>query len=245
MILAIQHEDGTGPGLIGERIATAGVTLDLRSPFRGDSLPPSLDGYEGLLVLGGTPGTYDVDLAPWLPHAGELLRGAVRDEVPTLGVCLGGQLLAAACGGEVAVAARPQVGLYGLHAHPAAADDPLFAGLPADAQAVQWHWDEITSLPPGAVPLLWDEDFPFQAFRLGPAAWGVQFHPEVLLDSARAWAKDESGRLVRLGVDVAAMLDRVEAAEPSLRTLWGGVTDRWIDLVRSHPTVPGASVSGP
>ncbi|WP_433252579.1 type 1 glutamine amidotransferase [Streptosporangium sp. CA-135522] len=240
MILAIQHEDGTGPGLVGERIAAAGVALDLRCPFQGDDLPSTLEGYEGLLVLGGTPGTYDVDIAPWLPHARDLLREAVRDQVPTLGVCLGGQLLAAACGGEVAVAARPQVGLYGLRAHPAAADDRLFAGFPADGQAVQWHWDEITSLPPGAVPLLWDADFPFQAYRLGPVAWGVQFHPEVLLDSARAWAKDESGKLARLGVDVAGMLCRIEAAEPALRALWGGVADRWIGVVGSHPAAPGA-----
>lgn len=232
VILAIQHEDGTGPGLIGDRVAAAGLELDLRRPFRGDPLPASLSGYAGLLVLGGTPGTYDVDIAPWLPLAQDLLREAVRDVLPTFGVCLGGQLLAAACGGEVRVAAEHQVGLYGLHAHPAAAADPLFAGFPADAKAVQWHWDEISVLPPGAVPLLWDAAFPHQAFRLGEAAWGVQFHPEVLLDAARAWAKDDSERL---GRDVTEMLAEIEEAEPALRTLWGGVADRWLEIVQNHP----------
>ncbi|WP_283135182.1 type 1 glutamine amidotransferase [Rhizohabitans arisaemae] len=232
MILAIQHEHGTDPGLVGERVQAAGITLDLRHPYRGDELPASLAGHRGLLVLGGTPGADDHDTAPWLPRVKELLREAVRDRIPTLGVCLGGQLLAAACGGAVAVAARPQVGLYGVRAYPAAADDPLFRGFPEDGQAVQWHWDEIVTLPPGAVPLLWDADFPHQAFRLGPVAWGLQFHPEVLSGAARVWARDESGELARLGVDVPAMLDRIGAAEPALRVLWGEVTDRWIGIVR-------------
>ncbi|WP_214326383.1 type 1 glutamine amidotransferase [Nonomuraea sediminis] len=233
MILAIQHEDGTGPDLIGSRIAAAGVPLDLRCPFRGDEVPASLEGYGGLLVLGGTPGTYDVEIAPWLPRVQELLREAVRTELPTLGVCLGGQLLAAACGGEVRVADRHQVGLFPLRAHPAVADDPLFGGLPAEAAAVQWHWDEISVLPPGAVPLLWDADFPHQAFRLGSSAWGVQFHPEVLLDSARAWAKDDSERL---GRDVSEMLAEIEAAEPALRAQWGALADRWIGVIRRTPS---------
>ncbi|MFF5208181.1 type 1 glutamine amidotransferase [Streptosporangium sp. NPDC000396] len=228
MILIVQHEDGTGPDLIGSRIEAAGVPFDLRCPFKGDELPATLDGYDGLLVLGGTPGAYDAHVASWLPHVQELLREAVRTELPTFGVCLGGQLLAAACGGAVRVAERHQVGLYGLRAYPAAADDPLFAGFPGSARAVQWHWDEISVLPPGAVPLLWDADFPNQAFRLGAVAWGVQFHPEVLLDSARAWAKDDSERL---GVDVPEMLRQIEQAEPALRELWGGVADRWIAIV--------------
>ncbi|MGW4470475.1 type 1 glutamine amidotransferase [Nonomuraea sp. NPDC004354] len=232
MILGIQHEHGTGPGLIGERIERAGHKLDLRHPYLGEPLPPDLSGHDGLVVLGGTPGTGDVGLAPWLPAVEALLREAVRDEVPVLGVCLGGQLLAQACGGTVTVAAAAQVGLFPLGAYPAADDDELFSGFPADGQAVQWHWDEIAELPPGAVPLLRDDAFPHQAFRLGRRAWGVQFHPEVLLASATEWASGESPQLAELGLDVPAMLGGVAAAEPALRDLWGGITDRWLALVR-------------
>ncbi|WP_055479658.1 type 1 glutamine amidotransferase [Sphaerimonospora mesophila] len=231
VILIVQHEDGAGPGLIGTRIAAAGVRPDLRQPWRGDPLPRSLEGIDGLLVLGGVPGVGDVDRAPWLPSVADLLRRAVRAEVPTLGVCLGGQLLAHACGGAVARASAPQIGLFPLTARPAAAQDALFAGLPDAAPAVQWHYDEITELPPGAVPLLCCPDFPNQAFRLGPAAWGVQFHPEVLVESVEPWARDDSGKLAELGLDVNTMLTEIAAAEPALRTIWGRMADRWIDLV--------------
>ncbi|MFD1933971.1 type 1 glutamine amidotransferase [Nonomuraea mangrovi] len=232
MILGIQHEHGTGPGLIGERIEEAGLKLDLRHPYQGEPLPADLSAHSGLIVLGGTPGAGDVALAPWLPAVEELLREAVRDEVPVLGVCLGGQLLATACGGTVTVAPAAQVGLHPLGPYPAASDDELFAGFPDDGRAVQWHWDEITTLPPGAVPLLRDGAFPHQAFRLGRRAWGVQFHPEVLLGSASEWASGDSPQLAALGLDVPAMLGRIAEAEPSLRALWGGITDRWLALVR-------------
>ncbi|MFC0866067.1 type 1 glutamine amidotransferase [Sphaerimonospora cavernae] len=234
VILAVQHEDGAGPGLIGTRIAAAEVKLDLRHPWQGDTLPRSLEGVDGFLVLGGIPGVDDVDLAPWLPAVADLLRQAVRDEIPTLGVCLGGQLLAHACGGTVAKAATPQIGLFPLTARPAAAQDALFTGLPDDACAIQWHYDAITELPPGAVPLLFCPDFPNQAYRLGPAAWGVQFHPEVLLESTERWARSGAGQLTELGMDASVMLAEIAAAEPALRELWGRIADRWIDLATRH-----------
>lgn len=234
VILAVQQEDTAGPGLIGTRIEAAGIELDLRHAWRGDALPASLTDYDGLLVLGGSPGVGDVDEAPWLPTVADLLRQAVRNEVPTLAVCLGGQLLAAACGGKVAVAAAPQIGLSPLIARPAAAQDPLFKDLPEDARAVQWHWDEITELPPGAVPLLYCPDFPNQAYRLGPVVWGVQFHPEALPDTARLWARNDSDKLAKLGLDMTAVLAEIAAAEPALRKLWGRTADRWIEVVKRH-----------
>jgi GMP synthase (glutamine-hydrolysing) len=232
-VLVIQHEDGTGPGLIGERLEAAGADVDLRHPWQGDALPDDLSGHDALLVLGGTPAAFD-DVA-WWPAVLKLLRGAVADEVPVLGICLGAQLLAVACGGTVARAGHPQIGLYELSAHPAAAADELFGGLPPGPVAVQWHWDEITALPPGAVPLLYCPDFPNQAYRLGARAWGVQFHPEVGAAEASKWAASDTASLEGLGLDVQAMLGVVEEAEPELLAIWAAWADRWIAVAGSGP----------
>ena len=88
--LVVQHEHGTGPGLLGEVLAESGVELDLRRPYLGDLLPADLTGYDGLVVLGGTPDPYDDVATPWLPAVRTLLADALDREVPTLGICLGG-----------------------------------------------------------------------------------------------------------------------------------------------------------
>src|SRR5262249_4530354 len=101
-VLVIEHEDGAGLGRMTGPLAAA-ARLDVRRPDRGDPLPDDLavTGHAGLIVLGGEMGAMDDDVAPWLPATRALLAQAVRIGLPALGVCLGGQLLAAACGGRV------------------------------------------------------------------------------------------------------------------------------------------------
>lgn len=224
-ILIVQHEDGTEPGLVGDRLAAAGADLDLRHPWQGDALPKDLSEHDALLVLGGSQGANDP--IAWWPEVFELLREAVQRDVPTLGICLGAQLLAVACGGEVRRAAGPEVGLCELTGTRAAADDPLFGTLPVMPRAVQWHWDEVTRLPEGAERLMQCPDFPNQAYRIGRRVWAVQFHPEVLIADAERWAAGD-----RLdGLDAAAILGGIEAADDELRRVWGPFAERWLALV--------------
>ncbi|WP_405996762.1 type 1 glutamine amidotransferase [Streptomyces sp. NBC_00829] len=115
-VLIVEHEDGTGPAQVGERLTQLGLVVEVCRPWAGGLLPPSLDPYDGLLVLGGSMGPYDEERAPWLPTVRELLRSAVAQDLPTLGICLGMELSPVACGppvacgGEVRHAARPEVG---------------------------------------------------------------------------------------------------------------------------------------
>ena len=105
-----------------------------------------------------------------------LLRRAVRDRIPTLGICLGAQLLATAHQGTVERAASgPEIGPALIAKRDAAESDPLFGPLPMLPDVLQWHQDEITELPLGAVLLAASSNYPVQAFRVGTAAWGVQF----------------------------------------------------------------------
>lgn len=224
-ILVVQHEDGTGPGLVGERLVALGAELDLRHPWAGQELPADLAEHDGLIVLGGAPAAYEA--VAWFPAVFELLREAVRRDVPTLGICLGAQLLAVACGGEVRRAARGEAGLCALELY--ANPDPLFGSVPRGVRSVQWHRDEVSVLPVGAVPLMsCAHGFPHQAFRMGSRVWAVQFHPEVLIDDVRLWAASDP--VDDLGIDVAAMLGEVAAAGDELRAVWGDFAERWYAL---------------
>ena len=132
-------------------------------------------------------GANDDDVAPWLPHERALLREAVSREIPTLGICLGGQLLAAANGGRVrASPEQAEIGAQLVAKRTAAATDPLFGPLPITPDVLQWHYDAITVLPAGAVHLASSPVCENQAFRLGRLAWGVQFHIETTPELVRA-----------------------------------------------------------
>src|SRR4051812_40539321 len=100
-LLVVQLDPSDPVGRLGDWLVAAGVELDVRALDRGDRLPTELRDHDGLLVLGGSMGALDDDVAPFLPDVRALLRTAVSEELPTLGVCLGHQLLAAANGGRV------------------------------------------------------------------------------------------------------------------------------------------------
>ncbi|WP_051943104.1 type 1 glutamine amidotransferase [Streptacidiphilus rugosus] len=234
-ILVVQHEDGTGPGLVGAALAADGFGLDLRHAWAGEALPASLAAHAGLLVLGGAPNCEDDVAAPWLPAVRTLVREAVADEVPLLGICLGGQIVAAALGGKVAPrTAAPEVGAVPLRRLPGAWGDPLFDAVPEGARAAQWHWDDIVALPAGGVPLLTGDDCLHQAFRLGRAAWGVQFHPEVLSAQVSDWSLSDGPAVRAAGGDPDAAVTTVRAAEAQLRTVWSAMAHAWGRVVTTR-----------
>ncbi|WP_395292227.1 type 1 glutamine amidotransferase [Kitasatospora hibisci] len=244
VVLVIEHEDGTGPALVGERLLRAGLRLDLRRAWNGDPLPDDLTDHHGLLVLGGAMGPCEDERAPWLPAVRDLLREAVARDVPTLGICLGMELLTVACGGRVEHASHPEVGLVELTPLPACSTDVVFTALQGSPPAVQWHWEETMTLPHGAIPLLTSEHCTHQAYRLGNRVWGVQFHPEVLAAQIARWGDDDAP-LRALGLDPAQVVREVDRAEDTLRSHWGAMADRWAAVVTaSRPARPSTPEAG-
>lgn len=246
-ILVVEHEPDAGAGLFGERMAAAGATHDTVGPERGVPIPATADGYDGVLVLGGTPGPVDDEVAPWLPAVRRLIRTCLDHEVPLLGLCLGGQLLAHVAGGRVAPAQLgAEVGVLPLELTDAAHLDPLFSAVVDKAvdteqslpiRSIQWHLLEVADLPPGSVPLMRSERCPVQAFRVGRCAWGTQFHPEAGAGTVRDWAADDADTLERLGLDAVTLLAEAAAADDELRATWGRLADRWLQLC-ARPTPP-------
>ncbi|MFF3837914.1 type 1 glutamine amidotransferase [Streptomyces sp. NPDC001930] len=234
-VLVVQHEAEAGAGLVGERLARAGLRLDVVRAWEGEALPADLGGHAGLLILGGSVNCEDDEAAPWLPGVRTLVREAVTGEVPLLGICLGGQIVAHALGGSVTARPQgPELGAVPLRRLPAATEDPVLGGVPDGALAAQWHWDDVDRLPAGAVPLLTGDDCPHQAFRVGSACWAVQFHPEAGGDTVAEWAAEDGERIRAWGTDPEALVTAVRDAEPELRTVWGAVAEAWGVLVRAH-----------
>lgn len=227
VVLVIQHAEVCPPGQVGDWLVEAGYRLQVVAAYAGEPLPRSIRNYSGLVVLGGEMGAYDDVAAPWLPRTKALLAEAVNAGVPTLGICLGHQLLAVAGGGRVAPSpVGQQGGALVVGRLPAAEDDPLLSTLPKDASGVHWNNDLVVELPPGAVELA-RSSAGVQAFRLGSAAWGVQVHPEATLAVVRRWAENDvaSGHL-SAGV-AQEWLVEVAAAEAEMATVWRRVIDRF------------------
>jgi GMP synthase-like glutamine amidotransferase len=218
-LLVVEHGADAPVARLGEWLVGAGVELDVRRPYAGDELPADLSGHAGILVMGGAMGVADDAHAPWLAAVRDLLRQAVADSVPTLGVCLGGQLLAVANGGRVV--ADPEAQEFGAQLvakRSAAAGDPLFGALPIMPDVIQWHFDAITELPPGAVLLASSPSCANQAYRLGRLAWGVQFHIETTPEIIAEWAADDAESLA--DYDLAEIVRRSVPAHDDVAETW-------------------------
>jgi GMP synthase (glutamine-hydrolysing) len=232
-VLVVQNSPSDPVGRVGEWLTAADMELTI---VDGSHLPADLSGVDGLVVLGGPMGANDDDVAPWLPHERALLRAAVADDVPTLGICLGGQLLAAANGGRVARNPEgPEIGAQLIAKRSAAANDPLFASLPITPDVIQWHYDTIVALPPGAVHLANSPVCENQAFRLGRTAWGLQFHIETVPAVVHAWAAKDAGNLD--GVDLDRVVARADGVHDDLAEVWAPFITAFAGIVRDPGSV--------
>ena len=216
--LVVQHTAHEGLGNLLEWLPAAGLDVHPIHPYLGHRVPPSVEG-DALIVLGGPMGAYDDADAPWLPATRALLSTAIDDGVPTLGICLGAQLLAVAAGGEVQPGSDgPELGLGTVEV--LAGDQLLTAG---SMPVVQWHYDTVTRMPDGAELLASSDAYRVQAFRVGDVAWGLQFHVEATAQMVHEWAASD-------GAD-ASLADAVRFADDALRSAGEEVARRFAHIV--------------
>lgn len=239
-ILVVEHEANAGAGLVGRRVTYAGMEMVTVGPeTENTTIPTEASAYAGVIVLGGTPGPVEDDVAPWLPEVRALIRWCLDNEKPYFGVCLGGQMLAHVAGGSVGdVRQGPEVGLKTITAKASAAMDPVFAGLGHSTKAVQWHWLEVHAAPPNAVVLAFSLQSPVQAFRVGQTAWGTQFHLEAGSGTVRGWARGDHEDLHSLGLTPDGLIAEALEADAYLEDTWSPIIDKWVEIAaksqRSH-----------
>ena len=219
-ILAIEHEAQCPPAHVGTWLTEAGATIEVCRPWAGDELP-ALTSYDGLVVLGGSMGADDDALHHWLAPVKQLLRDAIDTGLPTLGICLGHQLLAVALGGDVAPnAARP-------------AGRPVRRGVAAGrgrrrprgraragaGRAVEQRRRRRTPRR-GRSPWPRRPEGELQLARFGPRAWGVQLHPEVDVPILTSWAAGDRDDHLERGIDQEAVLREIGDAHEELDRAW-------------------------
>ncbi len=175
-ILVVQNDADKSLGRIAEHLEAAGATLDVRSPT---TTLPSLRGYAGLVVLPGLADPVDDD-AP-VHEARAAIVDALGRDLPILGLCLGGQLLAQVIGGSV-YRCENELGYHEVETTAAAADDPLVGGVPE--RFLTFHAHRYAFAPPADAVVLLQNDVCVQAFRVEDRIWGFQCHPEIPI----AWA---------------------------------------------------------
>ena len=184
-LLVVQHEASSPPGLLATAAAATGVELRVvEAP--GEPVPATLEGADGLVVLGGAMDSDQTDEYPHLARAMDLLADAAARSAPALGICLGAQLAAAALGGRAYPGpAGEELGWTKVELTGAGRADPVTGGLSEPVELFEWHHDTFDP-PPGATLLAGGAVYPSQAFRLGGVV-AVQFHPEVDAPLLAGW----------------------------------------------------------
>lgn len=177
--LVIQHVEPERSYAIGDALVEMDVEMVVCRTYANDPLPQHIADFDGLVVMGGPMSAASDEGFPSRIQEMNLIAEAVKLGIPTLGICLGAQLMAAAVGGHVL--ARPaelEIGWAPVRMDADVEDDPLFSDAPNELTVLHWHGDTY-ELPPEAVHLASSDAYGEQAFRIGDRAWGLQFHLEV------------------------------------------------------------------
>jgi len=235
--LVIQHVEPEGPYAIGTALEEHGVEVDLRQIFCGEELPDDLVGYCGLVVMGGPMSVTSDAGFPTRRHELSLLERALQLRLPTLGVCLGAQLLARAAGSNVyAGSSGPEIGFGVVSLEKAAQEDYLLSSLASNQTVLHWHGDTF-DLPRGAVRLCANELYANQAFGLDGNAWGFQFHFEVDRNAVAAFVDAFEGEVIASGLDPRDILAETPEALGRLGNLREQVSTRYALLVAAFQPV--------
>lgn len=211
-------------GTLDAELRSRGFQLDVHSfDHSPDTAPPSLSEAQLLVVMGSPDAAYD-DTLTWLAPEIAYVRKAVDAQVPILGVCFGGQLLARVLGGSVRKSEHPEYGFVDVES----SDPELVAAGPW----MEFHGDTFVAPPEATV--IARNGAAQQAFVHGPHL-GLQFHPEIDLDTYDAWAAAWDRDGVEHEVDVHEIRRAIADAEPAARLRCSALLDSFLARASTVP----------
>ncbi|NJN86178.1 MAG: type 1 glutamine amidotransferase [Leptolyngbyaceae cyanobacterium SL_7_1] len=187
-ILVLRHEVCSSLGLLERLLEEQEITVQYLNTSQGEVLAKPLSDYSHLIILGGAISAYQSEQYPFLKYEFKLVEKAIAQQIPTIGICLGSQVLAHVLGGTVYRGeSGREAGWCVLEKTEAASIDPIFKDFPQQFKVFESHQDTFT-IPPECVHLVLSHTYPNQAFRYRDYVWALQFHPEiddqVLIDCA-------------------------------------------------------------
>jgi GMP synthase-like glutamine amidotransferase len=224
-LLIFRHAPQEGPGYFATFLDEHGISWRLIAIDQGEPIPSHATDFAGLVFMGGPMSVNDP--LPWVTQSIALIRDALSQNIPVLGHCLGGQLLAKALGAQVGPNRVKEIGWGAVTVSPAAlAQDWL--GDMAHFDAFHWHGETFT-LPPGAQHLLSSAYCAQQGFVLGPHL-GLQCHVEMTPDLVRAWCTAWDAEQVPAGPSVQtpqAIVEHLEERIAALHVPARRLYERW------------------
>lgn len=224
--LIIRHVPYEGVAGFRAPIEAAGYEVD-----RIDVADPAFSSldlceHDLLIMMGGPMGVYEQQLYPWIPCQLRRLARRLEADRPTLGVCFGSQMIAAALGAEVYPGPAKEIGFAPVTVAPAALGGPLrhIVGVPM----LHWHGDTFTL--PGCAELLASTSlYAHQAFRRGPNILALQFHGEMGLDPRfEAWIEQSGTAIAEAGTDAASLRAAHDALGPRAVAAGQAMIAEWL-----------------
>jgi len=200
--LILQHLNIEPPALIADTLKNAGHTLTTIRLDQGESLPATFDDVDGILIMGGTQSANDE--SDYIRAELAWIQGAIKKGIPMLGICLGAQIMARADGADIFPSPVRELGWFPVYHTVESSNDALFKNMQDGLPVFQWHGESF-SLTDHMTLVAMHPAVPAQAFRLGKAQYGLQFHIEVneaIIDSWIAYGTSESEHLGIEGINL-------------------------------------------
>jgi GMP synthase (glutamine-hydrolysing) len=195
-ILVFQHDPFEELGFFAEVLEKQGTPYRILRLFHGEMPAEDWAHVSALIILGGHFSASDENAFPFLRWEKRIIRAAIDDSVPTLGISLGAQLIASTLGAGVYAGPVKEIGWSPVSITAHGLVDSLLGYLPESATVFQWHGDGF-ELPPKAIRLASSPHFENQAFRLGKSVYGLQFHLEVTPRMIARWIDQHSKELAQ------------------------------------------------
>lgn len=215
-VLIVLHQETSTPGRVGQELVRRGFSLDIRRPRFGDPLPADMPHHAGAVVFGGPMSANDPDA--YISREIDWIGVPLKEQKPFLGICLGAQMMVRHLGGKVTAHPREEVEIGYYPLHPTETGQSL---LTWPGKVYQWH-SEGFDLPRGADLLATGDTYPNQAIRVGPRAYGIQFHPELTHAMMVRWTTKGAPRMAQPGAQ--ARHDHFAG-----RFVFDGAVRKWLD----------------
>ncbi|MFO7541515.1 MAG: type 1 glutamine amidotransferase [Thiobacillus sp.] len=191
-VLIFRHSPTEGPGYFTTYLDRHGIPWKLVRIDAGDAVPDTLNGISGLCLMGG-PMSVNDDL-PWIPPVLDLIRQAVASDIPVIGHCLGGQLMAKALGAPISANPLKEIGWGDVRITDHGAARPWLCDSPQSMPVFHWH-GETFDLPPGTTRILESAHCANQAFVLNGRHIGMQCHVEMTPEMVSRWCRDGAAEI--------------------------------------------------
>jgi len=188
MILFIKHIEIEGPDMLESFFRQRNFETRIIELQNNDPLPKDFNNIEAVISLGGPMNVYEEGKYPFLKGENRFVKEILSKEIPFVGICLGSQILAKACGAKIKKSPEREIGFYPVEIKQEGLADKLFEGVDEVLDVFHWH-EDMSELPSEAIWLASSKGCPHQAFKIGPCAYGLQFHIEVTWPTIEKWTE--------------------------------------------------------